>query len=99
MRASCSACSRLAAIELKARTVGRISLSRVSGIRAVRSPWPSRVALSASARTGRRPMTRIMWVSPRRVTRSTPVTAIMVRTSIHSSFSRLSTDGVTASTP
>ncbi len=38
-------------------------------------------------------------MSPRRVTRSTPVTAIMVRTSVHSSFSRLSTDGVTASTP
>ena len=46
-------------MRLKASTVGAISTNLVGGMRTEKSPRPNRAALSARARTGRRPRFRI----------------------------------------
>ena len=58
-RSWCRTRSRSVAMRLKASTVGAISTNLVGGMRTEKSPRPNRAALSARARTGRRPRFRM----------------------------------------
>ena len=70
----------------------------VGGMRTEKSPRPKRAALSASARTGVRPRLTIAYVVAKSVTSRSAVIVTAARTSVQSSASSGTEDGVTAST-